>query len=77
MPFIYMFLKSFTHRLMDLHTLINKSLFRKYRIFCGFQNYTNHIFSNLTYELTNISYVDVFPKYLYSQVTGKRKSNMK
>lgn len=54
--------------------LIYNTHFRKYRIFWVFKLHKNHYFSNMTYELTNISYVDVFPKYLYSQVTGKSKN---
>ena len=35
-------------------------LFRKYRIFWWFFKQYKHSISNTTYELTNISYVDVF-----------------
>ena len=45
---------------MDLHTFYTK-LFSENIGFSGdFQNNTNRYISNITYELTNISYVDVF-----------------
>ena len=46
---------------MDLHKRFQKLFFSENIGFSGgFQNNTNHYFSNITYELTNISYVDVF-----------------
>ena len=46
---------------MDLHKRFQKLfLFRKYRIFWWFFKQYKHSISNTTYELTNISYVDVF-----------------
>ena len=44
------------------HALINKSLFRKYRIFWVFTKLYKPFYHNISYELTNISYVDVFSK---------------
>ena len=58
---------------MDLHTFLT-ILFSENIGFSGdFSNNTKHGFSNTAYDLTNISHVDVFSKYLYSQGTSESK----
>ena len=36
--------------------------------------YIESFYHNITYELTNILYVDAFQNNLYSQVTGKQNN---
>ena len=48
------------HTYGSSQTFLKAFLFRKYRIFWWFFKQYKHSISNTTYELTNISYVDVF-----------------
>jgi len=45
---------------MDLHIFLTVLFSENIGFSGGFQNNTTHWISNITYELTNISYVDVF-----------------
>ena len=57
---VLLHLQKQTSILTDLHTFYTK-FFSEYIGFSGdFQNNTNHYISNITYKLTNISYVDIF-----------------
>ena len=70
---VLLHLQKQTSILTDLHTFYTM-LFSENIGFSGCSNFTKIIFHNITYELTNISYVDRFQNNLYSQVTGKQKN---
>ena len=63
------------HTYGSSQTFSKAFLFRKYRIFWWFSNNTKHWISNTTYELTNISYVDVFQNTcILREPVNQRKS---
>ena len=57
---VLLHLQKQTSILTDLHTFYTMLFSENIGFSGGFQNNTKHYISNITYELTNISYVDVF-----------------
>ena len=51
--------------------------FQKISDFLGFTNYTNHFITTLLMNSPTFHMLTFFQNNLYSQVTGKRKGNMK